>query len=59
MKKVLIAFMGLIVLTTASLRAQNCNENLDAGADAAIRQPGEVVNLNGVFSGSGQLFWIG
>lgn len=55
MKKVLIAFVGLIVLTTASLRAQNCNENLDAGPDAAICQPGEVVNLNGVFSGSSPL----
>ncbi|MCB9049010.1 MAG: gliding motility-associated C-terminal domain-containing protein [Lewinellaceae bacterium] len=52
MKKELIAFVGLIVLTTASLRAQNCNETLNAGADATICQPGETVPLNATFSGA-------
>ena len=51
MKKEFIAFVGLIVLITASLRAQNCNETLDAGADATICQAGETAPLNAVFSG--------
>ncbi|MCB0598801.1 MAG: gliding motility-associated C-terminal domain-containing protein [Lewinellaceae bacterium] len=55
MKKELITFVGLIVLTTASLRAQNCNETLNAGADAAVCQAGENVPLNASFSGGAPL----
>lgn len=51
MKKELIAFMGLIVWTTAGLRAQNCNETVDAGNDVTICQPGESISLDGTFSG--------
>lgn len=52
MKKELIAFAGLAVITMASLRAQNCNEALNAGNDATICQSGETVSLNATFSGA-------